>query len=442
MDRIGKYRIDALIGQGAMGVVYRGWDPDLERPVAIKTVRREFLSTVADGASLERFAREARAAARCQHPNIVTVFDHVEQDGAPHLVMELVEACTLEAALGPGAVLPVSQVVEIARQVLAALDHAHARGVVHRDVKPANVLCPGSTQVKVSDFGLARLDRAGARGDLSGAGVIGTPAYMAPEQFLGRPADARSDIFAAGVMVHQLLTGSRPFPASDVFELRDRVLGAPPQRASALRPGLPAALDAALQRALARRPEDRHESAGAFAADLLLAARGADDDDAPPLDLAELCRAARTAPQRTPSTLARTLSPEAARAIERDLADRIGPLARVVVARALERATDPLDFVDAVAAHLPDGADIDAFRSAAAAALGCPADAAQVAGPPSQEILGVVETALIEAIGPIGRIVVQREAAAARDLPDLRRRLAAAIPDAADRARFLCACGG
>ena len=140
LERIGKYRVDALIGQGAMGVVYRGWDPDLERTVAIKTLRREFLSTVADGPSLDRFAREARAAARCQHPNIVTVFDHVVQDGAPHLVMEHVEACTLDVAVRTGVVLTLGQAVDVAGQILAALEHAHARGVVHRDVKPANML--------------------------------------------------------------------------------------------------------------------------------------------------------------------------------------------------------------------------------------------------------------------------------------------------------------
>ena len=186
--RIGKYRVDGVIGRGAVGIVYRGHDEQIDRPLAIKTLRHDVLSTVADRENLlRRFAAEARSAGRCLHPNIMTVFEYVEQDGSPFIIMEYVDAGTLENVISSGTILPVRQVGEIMVQLLFALDHAHAKGVVHRDVKPANILCPSASTIKVTDFGVARFDALGLTNP-NGIGAIGTPNYMSPEQFLGRPA--------------------------------------------------------------------------------------------------------------------------------------------------------------------------------------------------------------------------------------------------------------
>src|SRR5262245_9988234 len=223
-SRVGKYRVDHVIGRGAIGIVFKGYDEQIDRPVAIKTLRPEILEDVEESEEfLKRFAAEARSAGRCLHPNIVTVFDLVEQDEAPYIVMEYVNAGTLENVIKAGTLLPVRQVGEIMAQLLFALDHAHSKGVIHRDVKPANVLCPSAASIKVADFGVARLDALNMTrtGDL---GMIGTPNYMAPERFLGRPADVRADLFSAGVILYQLLTGSKPFIAVDMQELMRKLM--------------------------------------------------------------------------------------------------------------------------------------------------------------------------------------------------------------------------
>ena len=193
--RVGKYRIDGIIGRGAVGVVYKGYDEQIDRPLAIKTLRVEVITDPEyKETALQRFALEARSAGRCLHPNIVTVFDYIEQDQAPYIVMEYVDAGTLENVINSGILLPVRQVAEIMVQLLFALGHAHSKGVVHRDIKPSNILCPSATSIKVTDFGVARFDVMGLTNP-NGIGAIGTPNYMSPEQFLGRPVDHRTDIF-------------------------------------------------------------------------------------------------------------------------------------------------------------------------------------------------------------------------------------------------------
>ncbi len=185
--RVGKYRIDHVIGRGAIGIVYKGYDELIDRPLAIKTLRPEILDDVNDtDGFLKRFTTEAQAAARCLHPNIVTVFDLVEHEKRPYIVMEYVNAGTLENVIQTGALVPIRQVGEIMAQILLALDHAHSKGVLHRDVKPANILCPSAASIKVADFGVARLDSLDLTTS-SGFGAAGTPNYMAPERFLGAP---------------------------------------------------------------------------------------------------------------------------------------------------------------------------------------------------------------------------------------------------------------
>ncbi|MCR6652402.1 MAG: serine/threonine protein kinase [Cellvibrionaceae bacterium] len=203
--KIAKYIVEGILGSGAMGVVYKAHDEQIDRQVAIK-VLHEHLRLGADGETLAaRFLQEARAAARCLHPNIVTVFDFGNED-VPYIVMEYVEGVELRSILKSHTHLSLSEAVNIIVQVLEALAFAHARGVVHRDIKPDNIILLQDGAVKVSDFGVARLDTS----DLTGTGfMIGTPSYMSPEGLKGKHVDARSDLFSVGVVLFELLCGQR-----------------------------------------------------------------------------------------------------------------------------------------------------------------------------------------------------------------------------------------
>lgn len=272
-----KYEIRGTLGAGAMGVVYDAWDRLIERRVAIKVVRRPAGN---DPEALEahaRFRREAQAAGRLQHPNIVAVYDYGEDENAAWIVMELVEGGSLKKLLDAKERFPLPEIVRVMTQVLEALDYSHKRGVVHRDIKPANVMLGEGGQVKLADFGIARIENS----SMTQVGqVMGTPSYMAPEQLRGEPVDLRADIWAAGVLLYQLLTGAKPFEG-DFVALSHRVLHTEPPPPSALSVTCPKAFDAVVAKALAKRPEDRYPSAAAFAEAIRAAASGTRPGAAP-----------------------------------------------------------------------------------------------------------------------------------------------------------------
>jgi serine/threonine-protein kinase len=262
--RLGKYELRGILGRGAMGIVYDGWDPLIDRRVAIKTVR------VLDGdddemrEALARFKREAQAAGRLTHPNIVGVYDYGESDELAYIVMEFAAGNSLKSVLDERHRLPPAEAVAILEQVLAGLAYSHARGVVHRDIKPGNIIITGGGQVKIADFGIARVESS----SMTSVGTImGTPAYMPPEQFRGEPVDARSDLYAAGVMAFQLLGGQRPYEGS-MTTIMQKVLNTPVPPLVSGCGGVPPAFDPVVARAMARAPEDRFASAEAFASAL------------------------------------------------------------------------------------------------------------------------------------------------------------------------------
>ena len=247
-----------------MGAVYRGEHIELGRDVAIKFLH-EWAAT--EPSFVKRFEVEARAMARLQHPNVAQVIDVGVVSGAPFVVMELVAGQTLYDLLDGGPVSP-PRAIELARQVLAALAHAHGHGVIHRDIKPANLIVASSEfgdQVKVLDFGLAKI-AAGATG-LTGAFAVGTPSYMPPEQGLGGEIDARTDLYAVGVLLFELLTGAPPFVRDDPAEVIAAHRSTPPPRLAERMPGRVCSpeLEAVVARALAKAPADRYPSAGEFA---------------------------------------------------------------------------------------------------------------------------------------------------------------------------------
>jgi serine/threonine-protein kinase len=264
IGKLGKYDIEGELGKGAMGVVYKGKDPFIERFVALKTVRADMLRAEdpeATSAQITRFKREARAAGRLNHPNIVGIYEYGEDDGTAFIAMEFIEGRDLKDYFDKEERFEVKTIVRIMGDVLSALDYAHHHGIVHRDIKPANIMLTDDGVVKITDFGIARLESS----NLTQVGaVMGTPSYMSPEQFMGQQVDGRSDIFSSGAVLYQLLTGEKPFTGS-LTTVMHRVLHSQPERPSALNVQIPRAFDQVVEKAMAKRPEDRYQSAAEFA---------------------------------------------------------------------------------------------------------------------------------------------------------------------------------
>lgn len=258
---IGRYRIVSELGRGGMGIVYKAHDPRIDRVVAIKTIRKDrYTGEESESRALARFEREARAAGKLTHPGIVTIYDVAEDGDELYLTMEFVEGVSLRSKMEQAQRFALAEAVHVLAQVCDALGYAHSRGVVHRDVKPDNILCLADGTVKLADFGIARLATATATHT-----AIGTPRYMAPEQWRGADVDGRTDLFAVGVMLHELLTGAGPFTARSTTQLMYVVLNDPPSLPTQIDPSLPKAVDTVVQRALCRDPSGRYRSGNEFA---------------------------------------------------------------------------------------------------------------------------------------------------------------------------------
>jgi serine/threonine-protein kinase len=260
----GRYAVEEEIATGGMASVWRATDQVLGRHVAVKVLHRQLAD---DPAFVERFNREALAAARLTHPNIVNVFDTGSQDGTSYIVMELFEGETLRDVLARDGPLDPERAVGILVPVLAALASAHEAGVIHRDVKPANILVGRGGRVKVADFGIAKAAYAESEVTTTGA-VLGSVPYLSPEQVQGSPIDARADLYASGVVLYELLTGRVPFRAETHLAAAMMRLTTDPMPPRSLRPGIPRKLEAVVMRALARRPDARFSSAQEMAAAL------------------------------------------------------------------------------------------------------------------------------------------------------------------------------
>nr|WP_290428170.1 serine/threonine-protein kinase [Ramlibacter cellulosilyticus] len=284
MKKLGRYEVLRVLGKGAMGVVYEGRDPNLDRRVAIKTVKVENLSEEAAAEYEHRFRTEARSAARLQHPNIVSVYDSDRDGDVAFLVMEYIQGDDLKHHLDRGVRYSLEQSLKIVRDLLSALDYAHKQGIVHRDIKPANLLIEPGGRVKLTDFGVARIQDSGEATRTQGS-MVGTLKYMAPEQVQGQKIDSRADLFSVGVVLYQLLTDKRPFDGDNDFSIIHQIIGHHPPPPSSVNPRLPAALDAVVARALAKTREERFATARDFAVALQAAIRRAEDQTVvPPLN--------------------------------------------------------------------------------------------------------------------------------------------------------------
>ena len=282
IQKLGRYELTRVLGKGAMGMVYEGRDPNLDRRVAIKTIRVENLSEEAAAEYEVRFRTEAHSAARLQHPNIVSVYDSDRDGDIAFMVMEFIEGDDLKHHLDQGTLYTLEQTIGIMHDLLSALEYAHGQSIVHRDIKPANLLIEKSGRVKLTDFGVARIQDSGEATRTQGT-MVGTLKYMSPEQVQGRPVDARADIFAAGIVLYQLLTGKRPFDGATDFATIQQIVGQAPVAATIYNTQLPPAIDAVVSRALAKAREQRYSTAGEFFAALQAASQeAADPTIAPP----------------------------------------------------------------------------------------------------------------------------------------------------------------
>lgn len=278
LKQLGRYQLLRVLGRGAMGLVYEGVDPKLNRRVAIKVIQMSRIDDPALRAEYaSRFITEAQAVARLNHPNIVTVYDFGEEGGVAYLVMELIAGEELGSYFDDSQMFSLDFTLEdsvrMTCELLEALDYAHQQGIIHRDIKPANVMLTAQLRVKLTDFGVARMQDVEANHTQAGT-MVGTPSYMSPEQIMGQPVGPRADIFAAGIILYQFLTGERPFKGQGLFALQQQIVYGQVAPPSVLSPSIRPALDRVVLRALAKRPDDRYPSARAFRDDLQRALSG------------------------------------------------------------------------------------------------------------------------------------------------------------------------
>jgi serine/threonine protein kinase len=465
--------VERELGRGAMGVIYKAEDPDIGRTVAIKLVRADLLESDDREDFLARFRHEARAAGRCTHPNIVALYDFAMHEGNPFIAMEFVDGVGLGQALKQAGRFAPADAVAIAGQVLEGLGAAHALGVVHRDVKPANIMVLPNGRVKVTDFGISRLNTS----DLTQDGaVVGTPAYMSPEQCRGDDVDQRSDLFSVGSVLYELLSGVRAFSGRNITEVTTHLLSEDPRDLTEVAPDVPAGLAAVLRRAMAKSRDARYASAEAMADALRAAIR----DDASAADNA--AGGDRTVMMPRPATAPATFDDARLSTIERRLARHVGPIARHLVRDAARRTNSIDALCEAVAQNIaptaerqrflaesldgsPGRSDFSLTRAGTsrhtatsaspavtspgvtspgvtspgvAPATAAPGTLASATGSGfSAAQIERAERALTVALGPIAKLMVKRALPGAASEAVLWERLAAHIQRPADREAFL-----
>jgi serine/threonine-protein kinase len=366
-SQIGKYTISEVIGHGAMGVVYKGFDPHIQRSVAIKTVHKSLLGNDQAADSIAaRFRNEAKAVGRVVHPGVVAIYELGEDETTAFIAMEFVEGRSLDQILADTPLLAEAQVLSIMEQLLDALDYAHRQGVWHRDIKPANLMLATNGQLKLTDFGIARIENMGLT---QVASMIGTPGHMAPEQYMGEGIDQRADVFAAGVLLYQLLAGQAPFTGNPEQVMYKILHEMPPPPSPLAHPPRSEAYDAVVAQAMAKQVEQRFASARAFHQALISAAHQNQPPQHPQhspeqdgftmvlpkaqwaqmLDSPGSSAASAPIPGLDGPTLSR---------IEHSLASYVGPMAKLMVRDAARHCTDIRSLTSAVAQHI----DVEAQR--------------------------------------------------------------------------------
>ena len=464
-ERFGKYVVKGVLGQGAMGTVYRAFDPDIGRDVAVKTIRWDLVRQSGHGGSIEaRFRNEARAAGRLSHPGIVAVFEFGQGDDCAFIAMEYVEGCSLREYFARWTVFGEADIVSIMIQLLNALAHAHECKVWHRDIKPANLIIMKDGRLKVADFGIARIDVPDVTQTYT---CMGTPGYMPPEVYRQEGLDHRTDIFAAGAVMYELLAG-RPVFQGTAEAVMSRVCDA--ERA----PSLAAngadrweRYDPVICKALSKKPSERFETATSFR-DAILAVhsrpvRETVSEETVIVGPTQHWRQDRAAARGSSVSKAGSSSstwwppgwdPETLGLVEAQLAQIIGPVARVLVQRAASRCSDLDTLLNAIADGLNEPEERRAFQSNMAIRSGeivssdVPARSMQRPSPAASETGTVqphltsehiewVSRLLTRYIGPLARVIVKRASEQTNDREQFYMLVAERISSDSDREAFL-----
>jgi serine/threonine-protein kinase len=438
--------VENLVGIGGMGQIFKAHDPDIGRPVAIKLISTELMSSTGRAEYIKRFRREAQAAARCAHPNIVAIYDFALHEGQPFIAMEFVYGASLRQALDAAPVMAVPDAVRIILQVLDALASAHEQGVVHQDVKPANIMLTPDMRVKVADFGICRFVNMEVTITTSS---MGTPNYMSPEQCRGGPVDGRSDLFAAGATLFEMVAGERAFPGHNVAEVTHRIQNEPlPMLPAPVRAVAPR-LQLVLERAMGKQPEDRFDTGYEMAEALrqvLGRGDGQQETRVSPMPVAGGTPSQKAPADARPGTEPR-LDADTLQALEHKLTGYIGPIARILGRTTSGRSRSVADLCSQLALSIADGAEREQFRREVNLLIRSRWPVADGASPPGagaarsdrlpEHELERVQEALAQYVGPIARVLVRRATADASSVEALWLSLSNHIESPAERSAFL-----
>ena len=451
-ENIGKYQIQSMLGEGAMGVVYEGFDPDIERRVAIKILHPHLVTERSGGEFLERFKREAKSAARCIHPNIVMVLEYGLNDDMPFIVMEFVEGASLHDIIKSVSGISLQKSLSIISQLLKALHVAHQMDIVHRDIKAANVMIlKEGGSVKLADFGIARVAESP---DLTMTGaIVGTPKYMAPEQMFGLKVDARADLFSVAMVFLDLLAllpKNSAIPRSSLPEIGNL----PPNNRINYSILYPTALIPVLQKGLSATQAERYQSAREFVQGIkevlpkLKAGTATTADDA--ITVVQKSTQAGLAPQttRTPEE-SRSLAtnPGELDSLTNLLVDYVGPIARNIMVAHDPANTPANELVNSISKEIPEPGEREEFLKRWEMISGTRIDATQLSNPATMtstteirtfndEMLNKMGEDYAGYIGPLAKRLVKHHASTTSNLAQLVELLAREIPDAKDREKF------
>ncbi len=432
--RIGKYAIESVLGKGAMGVVYKAFDPGIERVVAIKTVRKDRVDQDLIEQSMARFKNEAKAAGRLLHPNIVSVYEYGEDEANAFIVMEYVEGTGLREYLARKASFDLPHVASIMTQLLRALDFAHERGVIHRDIKPANLILTADGTLKVADFGIARIDTS----NLTTLGmVMGTPSYMSPEQCQGQPVDKRSDLFSAAVVLYELLAGEKPFAGATETIAYKICHESPRPPSSVSRLNLSPTIDAVIAVALEKNPDARFQNARAFSRALREALNAPMQQN--PDETAATQINTATVPMRPSIAAPPVWEDTVLRTVERQLAHYVGPMAKVMTRKASTQTTDLAQLYALLAENISDPATREKFIGGIRSATNPDATSPGVSTGTNtrqlrqaaleQSFVDQTSNQLAVYLGPIAKVVASRAAQKATSRQEFVRLVAGHLGD-------------
>jgi serine/threonine protein kinase len=463
-ERFGKYAVSGILGRGAMGAVYKAFDPDIKRSVAIKTIRWDLLQDGGPAGSMAaRFRNEAQAAGRLAHPGIVAVYEFGQSDDCAFIAMEYVEGCNLREYFARKTAFEEADIVSIMVQLLDALGHAHERKVVHRDVKPANLIIMNTGRLKIADFGVARIEASDVTQTFP---LMGTPGYIPPEMYRGETVDHRADLFAAGAVMYQLLAGRAPFDGAAETVMFKVCNEDPASLAEDERCARWAHYAPAVVKALAKAPSQRFETAASFR-DAILAAY-AQPVNATVSEATVIVSSGRihshhdaggSAGPKSGSGSSGTpwppgWDPTTLGSVEHQLARVVGPMARVLVQRAAQRCGDLDTLLDTLAKGLENFDERRTFLSKVSTA---PAKSTHSRAPAHSASEGVfadsrlgtgqqglaseeIERAarvLAKHVGPLARLIVKRASARTGDLEQFYLLIAEGVPSESDREAFL-----